>query len=254
VKLSWYTAGLIWISVTIIGIIALINKKPYRNQMFFLSVFGIFAVYQILSSNISPDQPWWIRRYLPVVIPSMIICMGCGIAGLCSHCLFNGKHRTLRCGIAYTLLLLIILPQGISDTAIVFHKEYNDAIGDIRNIANELNPDGVIVFTRNYYTDKIILPLHYVQNRTTVPYNPSSASILTLLNWVDSGKTLYLVDAPETEDIIIYPQSDNFTYQIRWTTLHGMSIDNYYNYIIIPHQARVELHTLSIITFNKTKI
>ncbi len=95
VKLSWYTAGLIGISATVIGILVLIRKRPCWNQLVFLSIFGIFAVYQILYSNISPDQPWWVRRYLPVVIPSMVICMGCCITWLWSSELFKGKYTVL---------------------------------------------------------------------------------------------------------------------------------------------------------------
>jgi hypothetical protein len=254
VKLSWYTAGLVGISATIIGIIVLIGKKPYRNYMFFLSVFGIFAVYQIFSSNISPDHPWWIRRYLPIVIPSMILCMGCCIAWLCSRDLFNGKYRVLRCGIACTLLILIIVPQGISDSELVFHTEFNNAISDINNIANELHSDGILVYTRNSYTDKIITPLHYIHNLTAVNYNPSSASFLTLSKWVNSGKTVYMVDTIDTSDIVTYPEEDKLTYEIRWTTLLWMSLNNYYNYIVIPPQPRVESHTLNIIALNRTNI
>jgi hypothetical protein len=258
VKLSWYTAGLVGVSATVIGIIALIGKKPYRNRMFFLSIFGIFAVYQILFSNIGTDQPWWIRRYLPVVIPSMIICMGCCIVWLCSRDLFNGKHRVLRNGIACTLLILIVVPQGISDSAIVFPNEYNNAIEDLHNIANELNPDAIIVYKSNSYTDKVITPLYYIYNRTTVKYT-SSSSFPTLLKWVDSGKTVYLIDAFESHDIISFPEEGTFTYAIHWTSFEGvnfqgMNIDNYYNYVILPTLPRVENHTLNIFTLNRTNI
>jgi 4-amino-4-deoxy-L-arabinose transferase-like glycosyltransferase len=258
VKLSWYTAGLVGISATVMGIIVLIGKKPVRGSIFFLSVFGIFAVYQLLSSNISSDQPWWIRRYLPIVIPSMIICMGCCFAWLCSRDLFNGKYQDFRCGLACILLILIIIPQGISDSAIVFPNEYNNATLDIHNIANEFPPDAIIVYKRNAYTDKIITPLHYVYNRTTVQYT-SSESFPSLIKWIDSGRTVYLVDVFEPDDILSYPEGDAFTSIINWTsfegvTFPGMRINNYYNYVVIPQLPRMENHTLNIIALNRTNI
>jgi hypothetical protein len=257
VKLSLYTAGFAGITATVIGIIILFRKKPFINQMFFLSIFAIFAVYQISSSNISTDHPWWVRRYLPVVIPSMIICMGSCLAWMCSPNLFDGKYRVLRQGTVCILLMLIIVPQGITDSSILFYSEYYPAIQEINAIAQKFDQDSIIVYKNNYFTDKIATPLYYIYNKTIVNNTPSSESLRIFRNWTESGKTIYVIDAIETNDIIPSPELNKLTYTIRWETYNGISLkgmrfDNYYNYIIIPQKPTDEQHTFNILIFNKT--
>jgi hypothetical protein len=187
----------------------------------------------------------------------MIICMGCCTAWLYSPDTSDGKYKFVKRGTACVLLLLIILPQGISDSTIVFYSEYHDAIGEINDIAQKFDDNAIIVYKNNYFTDKIATPLYYIYNKTIVKNTPSSASLRTMFNWTESGKTIYFIDAIETNDIIDSPKAEKFISNISWKTftgmsLQGMSFDNFYNYVLIPHKALEERHTFNILIFNKT--
>ncbi len=144
----------------------------------------------------------------------------------------------------------------------MFHSEYGGAIKDIDNLAQKFDHEGIILYKNNYFMGKIATPLDYIYQKRIENYTASSASISTLKNWTDSGKTLYLVDAINANTITVPPEGNAFTYDIQWKTfnsydvqsniLQGMSFDNYYNYIVIPQKPSLEKHSLSIVIINKT--
>lgn len=245
VKLSWYMSGFFGILLASLGCILLLYKKPYSETYFFLTTVIIYSIFYIMAARISPDHPWWVRRYLPVVIPSAVICTAYFIDWI--NDLQIGGWNKINKIVAITLLTLLLIPSVMSDSKIIHNIEYSGAIENTNDLSHLFEKNSIILYHRNYYTDKVATPLYYIYNKNIRPVTNNEKLLDNIHNWIDSNKTVYLVDIVSSDDIIDINNKERFIkYPVDWTTLHGMHWKNH-SYFNIPDDYRTERHVFNIL-------
>jgi hypothetical protein len=244
VKLSWYMSGFYGILLATFGFVLLLHKKPYSETYFFLTIFLIYAMFYIMTARISLDHPWWIRRYLPVVIPSAILCIGYFMDWIKD---LKIKETQTNKIIPIILLIILLVPSIMADSKMACHTEYSNAIEQIDDLSNIFEKNSVILYHRNYYAHKVATPLYYIHEKEIRPVTISEKSVDKIYEWIDSNKTVYLMDIIEYNDIIEYKNKEQFLkLYVNWTTLHGMKWKNH-GYFFIPGDSRTEKHMFSIL-------
>lgn len=244
VKLSWYMSGFCGILLATFGFILLLYKKPYSETYFFLTIFFIYAIFFITNARIFPDHPWWVRRYLPVVIPSAILCISYFVDWIKN--LTIGKTQLNKI-ITIILLFFLLVPFIMADSKIICHTEYDGAIEDVDELSNIFERNSEILYVRNTYTIKVALPLYYIYGKDIRPVTISERSVDYISEQISSNKTIYLLDVIKHNDVIRYKNESLFTeVYISWAILRGMQWKNY-GYFFIPEGPRTEKHVFSIL-------
>src|SRR4029077_8562354 len=76
-SLHWFTAyfGVVAVFVAFAGFVLLASRARHRDRAAAAVVFVVLpvAVMYLARPSITPDQPWAMRRFLPVVIPGIAI-------------------------------------------------------------------------------------------------------------------------------------------------------------------------------------
>lgn len=240
VKLSWYLGGLIGILLAGAGCMHIIYKKPCPEVMLFVGIFLVYAFMYIHSAMIAPDHPWWVRRFVPVVLPAAIICISYVID-------LTGKLNTGKYGrlvISAAIIVLTILPSAYADTRLIGHTQYENMAVDVGEIAEMMKDNGPIVYNRNYYSNKIVTPLHYIYGKDSVVLNRTLLTPELVSGHLLKDQKMYVLDFYSDEDIF-----DNgnevLTYTVRWPVTQ---YDKWtpYLYFYLPGESRIMEHTFNI--------
>jgi hypothetical protein len=203
----------------------------------------IYSIFYLAEARITPDHPWWVRRYLPVVIPSAIICSAYFIDWITN--LQIGGWNKINKIIAIALLILLLNPSVMADSKIAHHIEYNGAIENTNELSHIFEKNSIILYHKNYYTEKVATPLYYIYKKNIRPVTNNGKSLDNIHKWIDSNKTVYLVDIVSSDDIIDNNKERFIKYHVDWTTLHGMHWKNH-SYFNIPDDYRTEKHVFNI--------
>ncbi|MBU1118909.1 glycosyltransferase family 39 protein [Patescibacteria group bacterium] len=104
-------------------------RKIYGKKQFYLTLFALPSFIFLVESNIAPDQPWFMRRFLAVFIPYIIIL---ATYSFMKMKLIPEKKVLVFVGVL-TLNIVIALPvlafvdnKGMSNTLSSFSKEFSD--------------------------------------------------------------------------------------------------------------------------------
>lgn len=207
IKLSWYLTEL-GVALAIIGLIIMIYRNPSKDVFLFFGIISIYGLYYINNAHITPDHPWWIRRYLPVVVPSFLISAGVALDRIKSSS-FLGK------GTSFILIFILIISFVQADKPIIGYVEHKGVIDQTRDISTFTGDDGRIIFTRNEYRGFhdccTSTPLYFIYNREAlwVRNNPAyyTKLIEKLKEWENSGKEILIANPTEK---LLYELSKNF--------------------------------------------
>ena len=245
VKLSWYLSGFYGILLATSGFVLLMYKRDRLETFFFLTTLFIYAVFFIIYAYMSPGHPWWIRRYLPVVIPGAILCISyfvCWIKDLETNKTQVNKIITI------ILLFFFLIPSGVIDSKIICHTEYNNAIEYVDELSNIFENNSIILYHKSdFSTIKVAAPLFYIHGKEigTVPF--SKWLPYKMKEWINSGKTVYFVDMM---DIINNDNGQLLEFYVNWTTFHSIDWGRY-SYFYVPDDPITEEHVFSILVLKK---
>ena len=168
VKLGWYLPG-IGLALAIIGLVLIINLREDSGVMLFVCMLLLFATFFIYASQISPDHPWWVRRFVPVVIPSLIIVSSFFLVWL----------SRIRYKIAYknsffllsAMLLFLLVAGNVGMTRVLFdYVEYQGSIYTVNEFAGKIG-DGAVVFIggNRILNETFAVPLYYLYGKNINP-------------------------------------------------------------------------------------
>jgi hypothetical protein len=109
-----------------------------------LVVIGGFSVLYIYNPNISPDQYWAIRRFVPIIIPGFIMLF---VYSMQHIILILKKKTTYALYLVITILFsLVILSNYVYNiTPIAFYHEQDGTWDNIETIAKEIPKDGIVL-------------------------------------------------------------------------------------------------------------
>ncbi len=175
--LSWYITP-IGLFMGFLGLLIMPWNKN-KNVILLLAICSLFLSLYAIKAAITPVHPWWVRRFLPVVLPGLII----GI----SYFIFQNRIFTRdipKKAFAALLIAVIALPFVVMDTKIFAADEY-DGLNEILSELNQtISEPAVVLYFNSEQSHKYATPLHYIYGKEilvlTEPGEEESAYIYAL--------------------------------------------------------------------------
>jgi hypothetical protein len=150
---------------------------------------GLVAVVFVINPRVAPYHPWAIRRFLPIVIPGIIVLGAAAIASLAA-----GSRRAYRAAAVLTLLAVALLE--VQPVHAVRERRY--FVGGFRSaetLAEMLPLDAVAVMESSLADAQIQVPLWLMYDRETLMMASGSANWRAALYALTrTGRPVYWID------------------------------------------------------------
>lgn len=200
-SLHWFSAyiGVVGLVVAFVGFVVLASRARRGNAAaatVFLVVAPVAVMY-IARPSITPDQPWAMRRYLPVVIPGLAISVAVVLqAGWhAARSVRESFARTAATAGVGAVVLLIAAPTAAATVPFVDARMQHGALAAVHHICRTAGDDGAVLVYGARYLD-IELP-QTIRGFCGVPVAKSSTvDVLQLArDWRALGRRLLVATA-----------------------------------------------------------
>lgn len=216
VTLSWYVTPIGFF----IGILGLLMMPWHKNNSVMLT-FAIFATilsFYSIQAAITPVHPWWVRRFLPAVLPILFI----GI----SYFIFENKifTRNLSKKIFSVVMIAVLTLMFIPMTATMFAADESDGLTEIISGLNQsiIEPSLVLIYSKDGNAHKYAAPLNYIYGKDILLVKEFNETARSYIANLAKDKTIYLL-VPSQSTINILSQEFQLEkiYQITitWKTM-----------------------------------
>ncbi len=153
----------------LVGLVLVARREFWRDPAFFL-VFGTFCAVLFYKSKIFPVHFWMSRRFLPVILPGVLLLVAAAALGRLELGWIRG-WRLAR--VAGGVVLLVVLGwQYVTAAApLVPHREYEGLIRTVERLSSKFTTrDLVLVEGRDAGSDTHVigLPLAYIYDRNVL--------------------------------------------------------------------------------------
>ncbi len=200
-SLHWFSAyiGVVGLVVAFVGFVVLASRARRGNAAaaaVFLVVVPVAVMY-IARPSITPDQPWAMRRYLPVVIPGIAIALAVALqagwrAARSARASFARTAATAGVG---AVALLVAAPTAAAAVPLVHARMQHGALAAVHHICRTAGDDGAVLVYGSRYLD-IELP-QTIRGFCGLPVAKSSAVDMLELarDWKALGRRLLVATA-----------------------------------------------------------
>jgi hypothetical protein len=179
-------------------------KRFWRDPAFFLMVaaFCTFFFYKI---RVPPEQFWIARRYLPVILPGLLLLAAAGALGVPEGDARRKAWRTLA-GLA--LLGFIGWQYAVAAAPVAAHVEYRGAIREVEKLAQRITSRDLVLFEgRSNDSDVHVfaLPLAYSYGRDVLVLQsprPDRRKFEDFLRWATGHYERVLIIAGAGTDLL----------------------------------------------------
>jgi hypothetical protein len=140
VRLSWYTTPVAW-WLTGISAIHMVRRRPSWGQLLLISLFVSSLAMLFLGTRL--DHIWTIRRYVPVVIPGLLL-----LSGGALEILWRWRPRRLPAlgrSLAIVLGMAMIVGQGMRTLPLLPHREFAGTTRFLQELAAKFPERAVII-------------------------------------------------------------------------------------------------------------
>lgn len=199
------------------GILLLINSMHENGRFYVIGLFLIFFVFFIINVNHSPPLPWMMRRYLPVVIPSIII-----FAGYFIYKFIEFLPRNLIRKISIILIVFVVSINYLQADSILHEQKMWDGMIDTTEQISDFVGDDILVFGHSPTALMIASPIKLIYGKNVIyMHDIENPILLQALNNVSSGKKIYVTQANTTKIIYSSPgiqfvEAGTFTIPLKW--------------------------------------
>ncbi|MDX6200711.1 MAG: hypothetical protein QOJ83_211 [Frankiales bacterium] len=167
--LSWYDSAIV-VAGGVLGIAWLVRRTGRTGrpaELGFLLIFGSYSLISLTYPDITPDQIWSIRRFLPIVIPGFLV--GAALLGrrLARH------GRRVRVGVGVLCLAALGLTLR-TDLPLGGVREGVPQLAEVENVCDNLPPNAAVVVGAGLWFGYSMTVRAYC--RVPVTGLPSSAS------------------------------------------------------------------------------
>lgn len=200
IRLGWYISSL-GILLGAIGYVYMIYRKPYFETYIFLMVALSFSFILLYNALINPLLHWWVRRFVPVVLPAFFIAIGFSI----------DKIKDMKYGkkIAILLLLILVIYSINIDMKILNHTEFKGFIDQTTVYAKDYDENDILIFDGGTSGNIMPLPLKYIYRKNVINLrhedprlrqNYMNYSLIESMidYWMKNEKKVYLIN-PQTD-------------------------------------------------------
>jgi hypothetical protein len=170
-----------------------------------MAIFAAGTLYLVVfgwNALVAPQQPFWVRRFLPEVIPMLYVFAGY-VVGQLSRIPWQPAGRAAVVG-----LLGIAIPFGSAQTSLPLWTEapeYQTGLLQANAFAQRLPVNDVVILDRTEAARWLALPLTFLFRRETyVVYDPSvSQEELqnAVTTWLSAGKSVTFITPGGTNNL-----------------------------------------------------
>jgi hypothetical protein len=203
-SLHWLTSyyGFVGIAFATAGLVLLLGLGLRGNRAASAVSFVIIPVtaLYIARPSISPDQPWAMRRYLPVVLPGLAIAIASGLAWLWWQ---RTRFRSVAARVVLSIVtvalgIATIVPSAIAAPPFLTASMHDGAHAAIDGICDEVGSDGAVFVFGGGFID-VLLP-QTVRGFCGVPAatirDPRALDLPGLsAQWQRAGRKLFVATA-----------------------------------------------------------
>lgn len=159
-KLGWYLSE----GVVVSGFVMLPLILKSRSLVVWLVylVAEFYFVFYIYNARILPDHPWWVRRFLPVVIPFLVISFSNFIQQASTT-----QNRILAKVAPYVIYLLASYYVVTSSLSLSNFTMMQGLTKDIHTLAHQL--DGSLIITTPYMHHHLTSAFMYIYDLPVLP-------------------------------------------------------------------------------------
>lgn len=207
VRLGWYVTPL-GLLLALGGLVAMILKETDEGVIFFLGVAMLYSFVFIHSALVNPIHIYWIRRYITVVIPSIMLFISYGLSQIS-----NIKYRistSLRGALLIFLGLALIASFLRTSLALAGRMPYQGTVAQMNRFAEQLSDRAAVIFESPLVGDPFALPLTYLYGRDSfVLQSLNNERFFDLVGkWRDRGREVFYV----AYDGLTRVRSDDYTF------------------------------------------
>jgi hypothetical protein len=212
VRLGWYVSPL-GLLLALGGLIAMISKETDESVIFFMGTAMLYSFVFIHSALVNPIHIYWIRRYITVVIPSIMLFISyglCQISNLKSHILISLP----RIQEGLTAILAIALAASFLRTSLALAGQmpYQGAVAQMHRLAEQVSDRAAVIFESPLIGNPFALPLTYLYGRDSFVLQRQSLNneqFFDLVDkWRDRGREVFYI----ANDGLARVWSDDYTF------------------------------------------
>ncbi len=152
--------------VAAFGGFALLAWKRFWREPAFYIIVAAFCTFFFYKIRVAPEHFWMARRFLPVILPSLLLLASAGAFGIYE----NKERRPAWRAVAATVLLAFIGWQyAVAAAPVASHVEYKGAIHLVDKLAHQTKADDLVIFEgRESDVHVMAVPLAYMYGRNVL--------------------------------------------------------------------------------------
>jgi len=171
-RVGWYVSvpGLL---AALLGTVVLLRRWIVDRRAEwapFLLVFLGFSIVFLAQPNVHPDHPWMMRRFLPIVLPGLLIAITAAASWLWS---VRGRWQRAARGAALMVVVGVAAHESRMTAPFWNYSEQNGAAAQIAALARDIPEDALLLFNRVGVAVRLATPLAFYWNRAVLPVLPS---------------------------------------------------------------------------------
>ncbi|HZS00633.1 MAG TPA: glycosyltransferase family 39 protein [Chloroflexota bacterium] len=196
VRLGWYVTPL-GLLLAAVAVARLLWTGRWRRAAPLVGLLALSLAFYLPNPLVSSDQPWAARRYLPVVLPGLLLLAAYGAVAAGAWLARRlGARRQVGAAVAGGLCLVVAAGEWRATTAIAAYREHAGAVAQVEALAALFPPEAIVLFPRSVAGTRLTLPLQYLGGRAAfvLPADGPVEGVLGVVRrWREEGRPVYWV-------------------------------------------------------------
>ncbi len=195
---DWF--GIVLIALAVGGLLLLL-RRALRSDVVaaaLVVLVGPLAVIYLWEPHVAPDQPWAMRRFLPVVIPGLVIGAAVALQAL-TRVACRCSERRIRIPallIVVGLTVATLVPSALAAGSLVEARAQHGALAAVKTLCRRLPDDAAVVFYRaSHLGSEMTQTIRGFCEVPTAgaPTRPNLDITSLRRAWGDADRTLFIV-------------------------------------------------------------
>ena len=178
VRMGWYLTPL-GLALATTGFMLIVFRESLTRWGFFLLLGTLTTIQYTYNIMIPPYHIYAMRRYMPIVIPSLII-----FSAFALHHFFNLKVRPGKRLLGMTLLLLMVGGLAHQSKPLFWGSDFPGMTDQLSTLNKDLKKDGLVIIAEsadNIFGDKVGPPLQFIFGHDVVTIRESGPGFISFL-------------------------------------------------------------------------
>lgn len=198
IRLNYFLIPPLGIWLIILGLLLLFYKKNNPGAWFFFLPGLFFLVFFIIRAPIPPPLPIWSRKFIPVIIPFLIVLIAYAVYILATRARLPWRLITIP-----LLVLFLVISSIMIISPLIGYTEYKGAINNMQDFADNFTKDDFVIFSYDEAGVLFARPLRFLFNKKAAMLrnlNPTEFEEM-LRELGDGQKEIFFVSHDEEEFI-----------------------------------------------------